>query len=148
MLSHDGLVLRVVGRVEGIGVWGKEPPLVGERWGGDAGEAVEVQNDEGDWIPWREVESFAGSGPADRDYALDAVSGEVQFGPTIRQPNGAERAYGAVPAKGAPIRVGRYRFGGGITGNVGANTLTVLKSSIPSVAGLTNPTPATGRVAT
>jgi predicted phage baseplate assembly protein len=32
----------------------------------------------------------------------------------------------------------RYRFGGGVVGNVGANTLTVLKSSIPYVAQVTN----------
>jgi predicted phage baseplate assembly protein len=108
------------------------------------GEAVEIQNDDGDWIPWREVDSFAGSGAADRHYVLDAVSGEVQFGPTIRQPDGAERAYGAVPPKGASIRFGRYRFGGGITGNVGANTLTVLKSSIPYVSRVNNRSQASG----
>jgi predicted phage baseplate assembly protein len=108
------------------------------------GEAVEVQNDDGDWIPWQEVESFAGSGPGDRHYVLDSVTGEVQFGPTIRQPNGGERAYGAVPPKGRQIRLGRYRFGGGITGNVGANTLTVLKSSIPYVARVNNRAPAAG----
>jgi predicted phage baseplate assembly protein len=108
------------------------------------GEAVEVQNESGDWIPWQEVESFAGSGPGDRHVVLDSVTGEVQFGPTIRQPNGGERAYGAVPPKGQQIRLGRYRFGGGITGNVGANTLTVLKSSIPYVARVNNRAPAAG----
>ena len=107
-------------------------------------EAVEVQNESGDWIPWHEVESFAGSGPAQRHYVLDSVSGEVQFGPTIRQPDGSERAFGAVPPKGQQIRAGRYRFGGGVTGNVGANTLTVLKSSIPYVARVNNRAPAAG----
>jgi predicted phage baseplate assembly protein len=102
------------------------------------GEAVEVQNEVGDWVPWIEVESFADSGPADTHYVLDSVSGEVQFGPTIRQPDGAERAYGALPPKNQQIRFGRYRFGGGIIGNVGANTLTVLKSSIPYVARVNN----------
>lgn len=108
------------------------------------GEAVEVQNEVGDYIPWTQVESFAGSGPGDRHYVLDGVSGEVQFGPTIRQPNGGERAYGAVPPKNQQIRMGRYRFGGGVTGNVGANTLTVLKSSIPYVARVTNRSQAAG----
>ena len=108
------------------------------------GEAVEVQNDVGDWVPWQEVESFADSGPGDTHYVFDSVSGEVQFGPTIRQPDGAERAYGAVPAKNHQIRFGRYRFGGGIIGNVGANTLTVLKSSIPYVARVNNRSGAAG----
>jgi predicted phage baseplate assembly protein len=109
-----------------------------------AGEAVEVQTDDGDWIPWQEVESFAGSVANDRHYVLDGVSGEVQFGPSIRQPNGTERAYGAVPPKGQQIRFGRYRFGGGVSGNVGANTLTVLKSSIPYVARVNNRSQAAG----
>jgi predicted phage baseplate assembly protein len=108
------------------------------------GEGVEVQNEAGDWIPWQEVESFAASGPGDRHVVFDSVSGEIQFGPTIRQPNGGERAYGAVPPKGHQVRLGRYRFGGGIIGNVGANTLTVLKSSIPYVARVNNRAPAAG----
>ncbi|MCC6190908.1 MAG: putative baseplate assembly protein [Anaerolineales bacterium] len=108
------------------------------------GEAVEVQNENGDWISWQEVESAAASGPNDRHYVLDSVSGEVQFGPAIRQPNGSERAYGATPPKGQQIRFGRYRFGGGLSGNVGANTLTVLKSSIPYVARVNNRAQAAG----
>jgi predicted phage baseplate assembly protein len=108
------------------------------------GEAVEVQNEVGDYIPWTQVETFGNSGPNDRHYTLDQVSGEVQFGPTIRQPDGGERAYGAVPPKNQQIRVGRYRFGGGVRGNVGAHTLTVLKSSIPYVARVTNRVQAAG----
>jgi predicted phage baseplate assembly protein len=109
-----------------------------------SGESLEVQNEAGDWIPWQEVDSFANSGPSDRHYVLDSVSGEVQFGPTIRQPDGNERAFGAVPARGQQIRFGRYRFGGGTIGNVGANSLSVLKSSIPYVARVNNRAPASG----
>ena len=108
------------------------------------GEAVEVQNEVGDYIPWTQVDTFGSSSPNDRHYTLDPVSGEVQFGPTIRQPDGGERAYGAVPPKNQQIRVGRYRFGGGVRGNVGAHTLTVLKSSIPYVARVTNRVQAAG----
>jgi predicted phage baseplate assembly protein len=41
-------------------------------------------------------------------------------------------------AAGQAVRFSRYRYGGGVTGNVGANTLTVLKSSIPYVSKVTN----------
>ena len=115
-------------------------PLLARR----AGESVEVQNENGDWIPWQEVETFAASNAGDRHYVIDGVTGEVIFAPTIRQPNGAERAYGEVPPKSQQIRFGRYRFGGGITGNVGANTLTVLKSSIPYIARVNNRAQAAG----
>ena len=47
-------------------------------------------------------------------------------------------------ALGDAMRFVRYRFGGGVVGNVGANTLTVLKSSIPYVSTVTNLRAATG----
>jgi predicted phage baseplate assembly protein len=108
------------------------------------GESLEVQNEHGDWIPWVEVDSFTNSTRDDRHYTLDSSSGEIQFGPSIRMPDGGERPYGAVPPKGRPIRFRRYRFGGGVVGNVGTHTLTVLKSSIPFVARVTNRSPASG----
>src|SRR5207237_1304609 len=37
-----------------------------------------------------------------------------------------------------------YRLGGGVAGNVGAGTLTVLKQSVAFVQGVTNPFPAQG----
>jgi predicted phage baseplate assembly protein len=108
------------------------------------GEVVEVQNDVGDWIPWQEVETFANSTGDDAHYTVDDVSGEVRFGPAIRQPNGVERYYGLIPLKGRQVRFRQYRTGGGGVGNVGANTLTVLKSSIPYVARVNNRVPAAG----
>ena len=107
-------------------------------------EVLEIQNEVGDWIPWQEVETFTNSTGDDPHYVIDNVSGEVQFGPAIRQPNGVERYYGLIPAKGKQIRFRQYRSGGGIIGNVGANTLTVLKSSIPYVAHVNNRIPAAG----
>ncbi len=101
-------------------------------------EFVEVQEENGDWTAWQEVESFRDSTGRDRHYVLDGVSGTITFGPVIRQPDGTERAYGATLAKGQALRMARYRFGGGVVGNVGANTLTVLKSSIPYVAQVAN----------
>jgi len=107
-------------------------------------ENLEVQNEVGDWIPYKEVDSFAMCGPEDLVYLLDSVSGTIQFGPSIQQPDGSEKQFGHFPAKGKPIRFSRYRFGGGITGNVGAKTIAVLKSSIPYIARVTNRTGASG----
>jgi predicted phage baseplate assembly protein len=42
------------------------------------------------------------------------------------------------------IQISAYRYGGGSRGNVGKNTLTVLKSSIPYIAAVTNRRAATG----
>jgi predicted phage baseplate assembly protein len=56
----------------------------------------------------------------------------------LRALNQLERQYGAIPPKGAVIRMARYRVGGGQRGNVQAQTLTVLKSAVPYVASVTN----------
>jgi predicted phage baseplate assembly protein len=51
---------------------------------------------------------------------------------------------GKVPPPGSEFRMKAYRHGAGQRGNVPENTLTVLRSSIPEVATVTNPLPATG----
>jgi predicted phage baseplate assembly protein len=107
-------------------------------------EYVIVEEEEAVWTRWFEVDSFRDSTANDRHYMLDGVSGTITFGPTIRQPNGLEQVFGMTPPKGAAIRMGRYRHGGGLSGNVGAQTLTVLKASIPYVARVTNLLPAAG----
>ncbi|MEM9212750.1 MAG: putative baseplate assembly protein [Cyanobacteria bacterium P01_F01_bin.150] len=165
---------------------------------------------------WQEVPDFAASGPGDRHYVIDSITGMVQFGPRVREPSQLrqrselqtrflthglgqrlnqgfadevegtllsaemsteisteisaemmvspeagrrelslnslqtelrslhqqERQYGAIPPKGAVIRMGQYRTGGGEQGNVQAQSLTVLKSAIPYVARVTNYQPA------
>jgi predicted phage baseplate assembly protein len=100
-------------------------------------ERVEVES-EGRWESWQEVEDFASSEPLDKHFTCDSVSGEVRFGPAIRQPNGETRQYGAIPARGSRIRFSRYRHGGGVQGNVGQGTIAVLKSSIPYVSSVMN----------
>ncbi|MFO8101346.1 MAG: putative baseplate assembly protein [Dehalococcoidia bacterium] len=108
-------------------------------------ELVEVETDiAGQFEAWQEVVDFADSGPEDKHFTFDSVSGEIQFGVSIREPNGQERQYGMIPPSGRQIRVTSYRFGGGIIGNVGPGTITVLKSSIPYVASVTNFKPAMG----
>jgi predicted phage baseplate assembly protein len=107
-------------------------------------EYLEVFEPDGEWIRWYEVPDFRDSGPDDLHYVIDGVSGHLSFGPAVREPNGLESAYGRTPARGSALRFTRYRYGGGIVGNVGANTLTILKSSIPYVHEVTNRRPAAG----
>jgi predicted phage baseplate assembly protein len=113
----------------------------------EAGETLEVQDPEsGDWARWEPRPDFVGSTQFDRHFVLDLVSGEVELGPAIRETDGSWTQYGAIPPKDAVLRFTRYRHGGGRAGNVSANTLTVLKSTIPGVDTVTNPEPATGGV--
>ncbi len=100
-------------------------------------EVVEVEVKAG-WAQWEKVSDFSASGSGDKHFTCDPIHGEIQFGPSIRQPDGTTRQYGAIPAKGARIRLSQYRIGGGTVGNVGPGTLTVLKSSIPFVASVVN----------
>ena len=96
-----------------------------------AGETLEVQDPEsGDWARWELRDDFVGSTEFDRHFCLDVVSGEVEFGPAIRETDGGWTQYGAVPPKGAVLRFTRYRHGGGRLGNVTAGTVTVLKSTL------------------
>ena len=111
-----------------------EKPLVVEVRAGD------------EWQEWTQRPNFAASDPDDRHFTLDAATGEIQFGPAVRMSDGALRSYGAIPPRGAGVRVPLYRSGGGARGNVAAGALTVLKSSIPYVARVQNRRPAQGGV--
>lgn len=119
---------------------------------------------------WQEVADFADSGPQDRHYTIDSLTGTVQFGPLIREPDhlrrqtqirskiqlsreeplltshteahALEHQYGAVPPRGAVISMVAYRSGGGRQGNVQKGALGFLKSAVPYVASVTNHQPA------
>lgn len=106
---------------------------------------LEVATDDG-WQEWTRVDGFAASGPGDRHFVLDWVAGQVEFGPAVRLPDRSLRGYGAVPARGATIRMRRYYSGGGARGNVARYAVDTLKGSIPFVAGVTNLFPAGGGV--
>jgi predicted phage baseplate assembly protein len=106
---------------------------------------VEVSDDDG-WQEWTRVESFGDAGPGRRCVRLDPATGEVAFGPAVREPDGSLRHYGAVPPKGAHIRVRRYRTGGGRRGNVARGALTVLRTSLPYVSRVENREAASGGV--
>ena len=93
---------------------------------------------------WERVSHFAASEPGDRHFRLDAYVGEIQFGPAVRQADGGLRYYGAVPPRGAAVRVRGYRCGGGRRGNVAAGQVRVLKSSVPYVGRVENRSAAVG----
>ncbi|MCU1593828.1 MAG: putative baseplate assembly protein [Frankiales bacterium] len=97
-------------------------------------------------VDWQEVSDFSESGPDDRHVVWDAATGVVRFGPRVRYADGSTRQHGAVPRDGAEIVMSGYRYGGGAGGNVGAQTLTVLRSTLPFIDVVTNRLPATGGV--
>ncbi len=109
------------------------------------GECVEIwQAGMETWEPWTEVETLAESGPEDKHYLLDSVTGEILFGPALRQRDGTVKRYGAVPPRGADLRFSRYRYGGGTAGNVRAGAITELKTAIAYVDRVVNRQPAQG----
>ncbi|OGN87555.1 MAG: putative baseplate assembly protein, partial [Chloroflexi bacterium RBG_13_46_14] len=105
----------------------------------EQGETVQVETEnEREYESWQEVTDFADSDPDDRHFTMDDNTGEIRFGPSIKQPSGEERQYGKIPPSGRLIRFSSYRSGGGIIGNVGEGTITVLKSSIPYIDSVKN----------
>ncbi len=112
------------------------------------GEAIEVEVAAGSgWERWQEVDSFAGCDGQSQVFRIDRATGDIHFGPAVREPDGTLRYYGAVPPKGAPMRVPVYRVGGGPTGNVSAGTIRVLRSPVPQVDRVVNRRAAIGGVA-
>ncbi len=104
-------------------------------------ETVEVEERRGHeivYIPWQRVPSFSQSERYDRHFTLDEATGEIRFGPGVRQPDGSVRQYGRVPEAGRRIRVTSYRYGGGVAGNVPAGRIQVLRSAVPYVSRVVN----------
>ncbi|MQA25120.1 MAG: putative baseplate assembly protein [Micromonosporaceae bacterium] len=95
---------------------------------------------------WTEVPDFGDSGEPDRHFSVDAATGEVAFGPAVRQPDGDLRRHGATPAKGDTLIVRRYRTGGGKRGNVARGAINVIKTSLPYVKSAENRGAAVGGV--
>jgi hypothetical protein len=96
---------------------------------------------------WREVQNFTEAGAQRYAYKVDRLSGTIMFAPAVRmaEDDGLSDAYTAlaqIPAKGREIRVW-YLHGGGVAGNVPANSLTTLKDAIPGIR-VTNPERASG----
>ncbi|MFP5363474.1 MAG: putative baseplate assembly protein [Thermoleophilia bacterium] len=110
-------------------------------------EWLEVRgHEDATWERWAPAESFADAGPEDRVYVCDPATGTIELGPAVRQADGDWRHYGAIPPKGAQLRLSRYRFGGGLRGNVAPGALAVLKSGPAGITSVSNPTAARGGV--
>ncbi|MEE8392264.1 MAG: putative baseplate assembly protein [Anaerolineae bacterium] len=105
------------------------------------GETVEVEekrHGEIGFVPWQFVPEIGHSDRYDRHFTLDTASGEVSFGPAVRQPDGTVHQYGRMSEAGRLIRFTRYRYGGGVKGNVPADSLQVLTTSLAYVSRVTN----------
>ncbi len=89
-------------------------------------------------IPWTQVPEFSNSDRFDRHFTLDTATGEVAFGPAVRQADGSVRQYGRIPEGRREIRFTRYRHGGGVAGNVPAGKIQTLKSAVAYVSSATN----------
>jgi predicted phage baseplate assembly protein len=113
---------------------------------GDADPVFEVALEGEDWVEWSLVDDFSKSGPDDLHFALDAVAGELTLGPAVRLADGTHLRYGAIPPKGARLRLRNYRTGGGEHGNVATRAISVLRSSIPYVERVENRRAAVGGV--
>jgi predicted phage baseplate assembly protein len=143
--EHSEIVPReVIGRSDGSAAQSfpvSRTPVLPRR----AGEVVQVSDGDGT-TEWSEVADFSASGPRDRHYVWDSGSGVVRFGPRVRYPDGSLRQHGAIPRDGAHISVTGYRHGGGRRGNVGARTLSVMRTAVPFVRGVINLAAASGGV--
>ncbi len=101
-------------------------------------EIEELRDGELVFIPWTRVDDFSQSDRYERHFVLDSSTGEISFGPCIRQSDGAMRQYGRVPEANRQVRFTQYRHGGGIIGNVPANRIEVLKSAVPYIDRVAN----------
>ncbi|HEX2706255.1 MAG TPA: putative baseplate assembly protein [Candidatus Lustribacter sp.] len=99
------------------------------------------------WLEWQEVSSFADQSAADLVFRVDRAAGRVELGPAVREPDGTVTRFGAVPPKGAPLRVPAYRTGGGPRGNVAARAISVLRTSVPLIERVENRRTASGGTA-
>jgi predicted phage baseplate assembly protein len=95
---------------------------------------------------WTEVADLADAEEDDLVYTWSGATGEIRFGPRVLDRAGKVWQHGAIPPIDAQVYVTGYRYGGGRRGNVAAERLTVLHTSIPFVASVTNLDPSAGGV--
>jgi predicted phage baseplate assembly protein len=105
------------------------------------GETLEVEttsHGEMVFIPWKQVDDFSKSNQFDRHYVLNMATGEILFGPSVRQPDGTVIQYGRIPESGRMVRFSRYRHGGGVDGNLPRNSLRTMLMSLAYVTRVSN----------
>ena len=93
----------------------------------------------GPWTTWSRIDDFPqGNGTL---YRLDPVTGRINFGnfDAILSPDGHSR----IPPAESEIQALTYRYvAGGADGNVPPGTITVLRTPLAGLTGVTNPGPA------
>lgn len=88
------------------------------------------------WVRWHETPDFYASGPRDRHYVLNHLTGDILFGDGIN---------GLIPPVGnGNLRISFYKSGGGVSGNKAENTIIQLKTTVPYVEKVTNTEAAVG----
>ncbi len=92
-------------------------------------------------IIWKEVENFSNlDNQESRVYMLDRISGAITFAPSVsdfqaddsNNEDNTPKVLAAVPARGKQILIW-YAVGGGVEGNVGENTLNILKTPLAGI---------------
>jgi hypothetical protein len=119
--------------------------------GDPIGSEREIEFEGKPYRVWREVDSFTDLGSDREAYIADRAAGTILLAGAARVATGDEssatltdelRPLADVPRLGRHMRAW-YRHGGGLTGNVAAGTLTVMKEPIKGISA-TNPDAATG----
>ena len=91
------------------------------------------------WLAWKRVPNLLSCGPTDRCYTLDPTSGTIVFG---------DGEHGMIPLAGqSNIRVTHYHTHNGKNGNVGADSLIVLRNpsdALNEIRKIGNAEPAAG----
>ena len=105
---------------------------------GETLEVEEVRDGNSVFVPWSQVDDFSRSTHFDRHFILNMANGEVQFGPSVRQPDGTVVQYGRIPENGRSIRFSRYRYGGGVSGNLPEGSLRTMLMSLAYVSRVSN----------
>lgn len=119
-----------------------EPPSAAEllriknEEGSDAVSTTENRGRREIWVRWHETPDFYGSGPRDRHYLLNHLTGDIQFG---------DGSNGLIPPVGnGNLRISFYKSGGGAIGNRAENTIVQLKTTVPYIEKVTNTEASTG----
>jgi len=106
-----------------------------------SGETLEVEEMRDGvmvYVPWEQVTDFSSSIQLDRHYILNTATGEIQFGPSVRQTDGTVIQYGRIPENGRHIRFSRYRYGGGVAGNLPEGSLRTMLMALAYVTRVSN----------
>ncbi len=119
-----------------IDVWEKDAPTPEELFELGDNACRPNTGGEGFWVRWRPMDSFFDSGPKARHYLRDGLQRRFSFG---------DGKQGMIPPQAHNgIICRRYQIGGGVRGNVNANSLTQLTRAVAYVDRCYNSIPAAG----